>query len=260
MRARLWILAAVVTFGTLVAMSTTSWTATSTLLLVDERGTPAADAYVRYYYAGHLINLVHPVSYVARGSVITRADDGGRVTIPFRLQFRSPLPLSAPPSVFIADVFVPRLHNAFGPIAPQTMSRPGVFMVDERREHVTIFDVSQDPERWERSLWSLFDCIRSTVSGTGSRAPAAPDDARTAAYARELIGHLRRDYASFVDTYGRSVRARPLAPEWQSERERQLWRERIDVQLAREPLWGPYVERMWRQNLKELDRLERSLK
>ena len=44
-----------------------------------------------------------------------------------------------------------------------------------------------------------------------------------------------------------------------SERDRQLWEQQTEAQLAREPLWGPYFERTWRNNLTELASLEASL-
>ena len=61
--------------------------------------------YIRFHYDGHLINLVHPVSYIARGSVIVRSDADGLVRIPGRVHFRRPLPLSTPPSLFIDHVY-----------------------------------------------------------------------------------------------------------------------------------------------------------
>jgi hypothetical protein len=70
-RARRWILGAL---ALLVALGTLSYTPGVTLQFADERGAPAADAYVRYHYHGSLLNPVHPVTYVARGSVIARAD------------------------------------------------------------------------------------------------------------------------------------------------------------------------------------------
>ena len=62
----------------LLALATISWTLPATLTLTDEHGAPAAGAYVRYQYTGYLVNFVHPVSYVARGSAIVRADADGR--------------------------------------------------------------------------------------------------------------------------------------------------------------------------------------
>lgn len=256
-RARIW---AVVATVIVIPAATTSWTPGASWLLTDERGQPASDAYVRYHYTGNLLNFVHPLSYVAGGSVIIRADADGRVTIPGRVHFRRPLPLSTPPSVFIDHVFVPRLHNAFGPLAASTISRAGVFTIDEGRESVTIFDVSRDPEQWVMSLSSLLGCIRGTLSPIGSTAPAASDDGRTLAHARELIDHLRREYDAFLTRYGRVARQRPPAPQWGSERDRQEWQEQADAQLAREPLWGQYVQGTWRRNLEFLEALAASMK
>jgi len=123
-----------------------------------------------------------------------------------------------PPSLFVDHIVVPRLHNAFGPIAAG-MTRPRVFEVDGPRERVTAFDVSGDPDLWDRSLQALHECIWQTLSGT--LAPAAPDDPRTMSLVRELIEQLRRDYRALVDAHG--------------------------------PRLGPSHQRMWRGRLKQLD-------
>jgi hypothetical protein len=253
-RARAWLVVVVLA---LVATATVSWTSGTTIRFADEAGEPVSEAYVQHHYYGSLINPVHPVTYIARGSVIVRADAHGRASIPGRMHFRSPLPLSMPPRLFIDHVYLPRLHSAFGPIAEGTTSRPGVFAIDERREHVTVFDVSQDPDRWVNSLGYLFDCIRETLARDGS---LASGDTRTAAQARELIGHLRIEYAGFHARYSKSARVRPPAPQGGSQRDRQLWEEQTNAQLAAEPLWGPYVERTWRHKLTELATLEASLR
>ena len=146
---------------------------------MDEAGAPAST--VRSTWSTRYTR-----SYVARGSVILRADALGRVGIPGRLHVRRLLPLSFPPRLFIDQVYLPRFHNAFGPIVKGTASRPGVFAIDEHRHHVTVFDVSQDPDRWASSLHRLFECIRGTLSRDGSRSAASPGDTRTAAHAREL--------------------------------------------------------------------------
>jgi hypothetical protein len=256
-RATVWI---AVVLSAVIVMATVSWTSGATVRFTDDAGRPGSGAYVQYHYYGSRINPVHPVTYTARGSVIVRADAQGRARIPGRIHLRPPLPLSMPPRLFIDHVYLSQLHSAFGPIAEGTTSRPGVFTIDDGREHVTVFDVSQDPEGWARSLGYLFDCIRETLSRDGSMAPAASGDTRTAAYARELIGHLRIEYAAFLDRYGQTARGRPPAPQGGSERDRQLWMEQTDAQLAAEPLWGEYIERTWRHNLTELAALEASLK
>ena len=254
-RARVWI--AVVLLA-VVAMATVSWTSAATLRFTDEAGRPVPVAYVRYHYYGHRINPVHPVTYVARGSAIVRADADGRVTIPGRIHLRSLLQLSMPPRLFIDHVYLPPFHTAFGPIAEGTRSWPGVFIIDDGRQRVTVFDVSQDPDRWATSLSYLYDCIRETLSRDGSMAPAAAGDAQTAAHARELIGHLRIEYAAFLHRYGPMARRRPPEPQRGSQRDLELWREQTDAQLAREPLWGPYLQRMWRNNLVSLAAFEAS--
>jgi hypothetical protein len=256
-RALVWILGAL---ALLFVLATVSCTAPVVLRFTDEDGAPASDAYVQYHYEGELINLVHPVSYVHRGSAIVRADGDGRVTIPARLHIRNPLRLSGPPHVWIGFVVVPRLHNAFGPIAERTTSRSWVFQLDEGHRNVVVFDVSRDPERWELSLSYLFDCIRQTLSRGGSRAPAVPGDTRTIERGRELIDLLEREYAAFLAKYGNTQRARPVAGPGVTEAERQQWQAQLDAQLAREPTWGPFVERKWRYNWKEIEMIEESLK
>ena len=240
--------------------ATVSWTPGATLRLVDEAGAPASGAYVRFHYKGYLINPVHPVGYIARGSVVVRAGEDGIVRIPGRLHVRSPLPPSTPPKLFVDNVYVPRLHNAFGPVADGTISRPGVFAVDERREHLTVADVSEDPDRWAFSLSELFWSIRETVPRNPLGTSADPGDTATLAHAREMIGHLRAEYAAFLARHGQTVRARPSEPVGGSARDLDAWRARTDEMLAREPRWGPYFERMWRSNLAEMDAFDASLR
>jgi hypothetical protein len=257
-RLRTWIAAVL---AALLVTTTTSWTRATTILLTDERGAPASDAYVSYHYEGSVFNFVHPITYVARGSTIVRTKADGKVAIPFRVHFRPPLLFTLPPSAFVDCVVVPPLHSTFGPLGQYSSSRPGVFAIDDRWEHVTIFDASQDPELWVASLDKLYDCIRRTVTGAGwEEMAAAPDDTVTRAHARELIDHLRREYAAFLQAYGERARPRNSPSAWFSEQQRQEWQERMDADLAREPVWGPYVERMWRGNLDELARLEALLK
>lgn len=256
-RARTWIAAVL---AALLVTTTTSWTRESSIVLTDEQGTPASDAYVRYYYEADILNFVDSLSRVTRGSAIVRADAEGSVTIPFSLHFRNPLRFSMPPSLYIDCIIVPRLHNTFGPVGKYSTSRPGIVTIDAERHHITVFDQSDDPERWVANLRNMHGCISDTISRVGSRAPAAPGDTVTLGYARELIGHLRRDYAAFLERYGEiPLVRRPSPPEGQSESERKVWQAEADAPLAREPRWGQYV-RMWRQELKTLDQWEASLK
>jgi hypothetical protein len=242
-----------------LATASLSWTRSATLRLVDGDGAPVAGAFVRFHYTGYLVNPVHPVSYIARGSAIVRTGADGTVRIPGRLHVRSPLPPSTPPHLWIDQIYAPRQHNAFGPLGEWTTSRPGVFLVDARRERVTVADVSGDPDRWAFSLGELFWSIRETIPRDPPGASADPGDAATLGNAREQVRHLRAEYAAFLARHGRTPRARPPEPQGGSPQELAAWRERTDAQLAAEPLWGPYFERMWRFNLRELEALEASL-
>ena len=220
-----------------LAVSSVSWTSPVSLRLADESGQPATDAYVVFHYYGHVINPVHSVTYVARTRAIVKATSDGTVNIPARVHIRRPLPLFTPPAAFIDFVYVPRLHNAFGPVAEQTMSRAGVFTIAENRDGVMIADVSGSPERWERSIHQLYDCIRDTLTPSGSSVASPPRDPATAAHVRELIVHLRREHAAFLETYRDVARQQPP-----------------------ESMWGQYVERMWKRNLEEVARFESILR
>jgi hypothetical protein len=174
-----------------------SWTPSVVLSIAGEDGAPAADAYVRYYYAGRLLNFVHPVTYVARGSVITRSDATGRVSIPGRWHVRAPFPISTAPELFIAGIYVPRLHNAFGPVARLTQSRPGVFTIDDRRERITVSDATVSIERWEASVRSLSDWVRDVTSPISSTSATA-GDRETMAHVTALERHLQMEQAALA--------------------------------------------------------------
>ena len=234
-----------------LAASSMSWTLPTTITVVDEDGAPASDAYVRYHYDGNVLNFVHPITYTGRGSVITRADAHGRLHIPFQIHFRWPLPLSTPPELRIDHIVVPRLHNTFGLLPKGATS--DVVRIEGPPDRITVLDVSGEPELWARSLRNLQYCIRSTLKGP------IVDPEQTTAHLRELIAHLRRDYQALLDAHGQRRRSRPEPPQGQSEAERQEWAKRVDAQIAREPLWGPYLERMWRGELEALDQLGRTL-
>jgi hypothetical protein len=63
-----------------------------------------------------------------------------------------------------------------------------------------------------------------------------------------------------LERYGATARARPDRPAGLSSAELEAWQKQIDAQLAREPSWGVYLERIWSRNLKQLDEFESSLK
>ena len=240
----------------LLAAASISWSPEVTVHLRDAAGAPASGAYVRYHYEGSILNFVDSLDYVARGSVVTRADAEGRAIVPGRLHVRSPLRLTLPPRVFVDRVYVPRLHNAVGPIPPFSLTQPGVVEV-EPGYRVTMYDVSGDPVLWERSLDQLYDFIRGSIEG---RAPMADPRDGSAALVRELIDHLRAEQAALLARHRDARRVRPDEPPWVTPEQRAEWREQVDANLAREPLWGPVIERTRDRRLEQLERLEARLR
>jgi hypothetical protein len=242
----------------LVVLASVSWSLPRTLVIIDEQGAPAAGAYVRFHYEGNILNFVHPLSYIGRGSQIIRADDEGRAIIPGRLHLRRPLPVSTPPAVYIDHIYVPRLHNAFGAVTPLSNAREGVFAVDEDEGRVTVSNVAESPERWERSLAYLFDAIRETASG--SREAAEADDRRTRQHALELIGQLRAEHQAFLARFGATERPRLEAAPGGLAAERAAWQQKLDEEWTRQPLWGPFFVETWTRRLEELESVEARLR
>lgn len=238
----------------LLAAASVSWSPAATLHITDAAGAPVAGAYVRYHYDTSILNLVDSLDRVARGSTIVRADADGTATIGGRLHLRAPWPITTPPRVFVDHVYASRLHNASGPIPLRYGAHQAPLFRLEDGGRLRLVDASLDPALWERSLHELHACIRETVDGREKMAD--PDDAGTVRHARELIAHLRAEYAAFLDRHGETPRSRPAPPAWASAEERAVWSTRVDENLAREPRWGPFVERTWERRVKELDRFE----
>jgi hypothetical protein len=243
-RAILWLSVVV---AIVMVTATASWTPRATLRFSDARQSPASRAYIGYHYAGSLISPVHSVTYESDPLVIVRAGADGQVTVPGRFHLRPVFPLSTPPGLVVDYVYVPQQHNAFGPVGEFTESRDGVFAVNADRTAVTVFDVSADPERWETALRVLLQFAREALES-----PAGLTSGR------ELAAHVKREYAALQERHGHSRRLPPAVPAWLSPAERARWQASVDAHLAREPLWGPYLERMWRDHLDALARLERA--
>lgn len=241
----------------LLAAASVSWSPAVTLQITDAAGEPAPGAYVRYHYDTSILNFVDSLDRVARGSAFVRADADGTAAIPWRLHLRAPWPPTTPPEVFVDHVYVPRLHNASGPIPLRYGPHQApLFQVDDAGR-VRLLDASQDPELWERSLDELYDCIREAAEGRERMAD--PGDG-SGAQVSELIRHFREEYAALLARYGDARRQRPAVPAGMSPEDAAEWTRRTDALLAREPLWGPRLERFWIPRLKRLEQLEGSLR
>jgi hypothetical protein len=221
-------------------------------LLVDLRGEPLQGAFVAYYWKGYRFNLVDSITYQRPGTIL-RTDSEGRFRIRGFVHLHRPLDSRLSP--WITLVYVPRLHHAFGPLASATESIPGRVEIDREGTLVraALADLSEDPDRWSRSMELLYSLIAYDLD------PDPGDYKASASVRRELAGHLVLDYAAFVQRHASTPRSidpdsaaylDTLSPE---EREERLTARR--VQLEREPLWGQWMERLWDDKLQQLGEL-----
>lgn len=220
--------------------------------LVDVRGEPLAGAYVAYYWKGYRFNFVDSITYERPGTIL-RTDAKGRYRIRGFVHLHRPLDSRL--STFIALVYVPELHHAFGPLARQTESIPGRVEIDRDVAATTLAELTDDPAHWSRSMSSLYSLIACELGPekTRYRVPAS--------VRRELAIHLLQDYAAFMERHASTPReidpdsAASLAYLSPAEREERLetWRARIE----REPFWGQWMARMWDDNVRFLRRLAR---
>lgn len=208
----------------LLTAASVSWSPAVTLQISDTTGEPAAGAYVRYHYDTSILNFVDSLDRVARGSAIVRANADGAATIPGRLHVRAPWPVTTPPEVVVDHVYVPRLHNASGPIPLRYLPQQAPLFRAEAGGRVRLVDASRDPALRERSLRELYDCVHEATEG---RERLADSGDGSAARVRELIGHFRREYAGLLAHVGEARR--------------------------------PRLERFWSGRLKRLEQLERVL-
>lgn len=212
-----------------------------TFTLRSATGAPIAEAHLGYYHASAVFDLVDSRSRYHPGRLV-RADARGEVRIPRRLAVKRPL--DGQPALRVTLVYVPALHNALGPLTP-----PG----EQPRQTLSFEDLSGDPERWHRSLERLYSAVRFDAWPDGSREGfryfvATRDELEP------LVRAVEEEYAALHERYGSTPRPRP-APErqpWESEAEHEARLARLAEQRAREPLWGPHLERLWSQRLRAL--------
>lgn len=218
--------------------------------LVDLQGAPLEGAYVAYYWKGYRFNFVDSITYQRPGAVL-RTDARGRLRIRGFVHLHPPLDSRLSP--WIALVYAPRLHHAFGPLAQGTDSVPGRVEIDRdgTRVRAALADLTEQPDRWSRSLDSLYSLIVYDLD---------PENDKYRVYAsmrRELASRLVADYSAFLQRHASTPRsvdpdsAVYLATLSPAEREERLknWQE----ELEREPLWGPWMERLWSDKLKWLE-------
>jgi hypothetical protein len=229
-------------------------TPSRTIELVDNGGAAAHPSYVAYEYLGFRPNPVHPVTYRARPLALAKSDAAGRVLIPTAIHLHAPFPVKTHPSLRIAFVYVPRLHNGWGQLNDGSPSRADIFTISEPGRRAIVHDLSDRPALWEGTLRNLGSIIQQIVSrSTGERQDLDPV---TTAHTIELIDHFRSEYDAFLARYRDIERTRPEMPahiRWSSAGEQRRWTEMIDADLTREPRWGSLITRLFADELKVLE-------
>jgi hypothetical protein len=246
----------------LLAAASVSVNMPRTFEVVDGAGVPLDPAYIVYSRIGSRLNPVHPVTYRASELVLERSDRTGRITIPAAVNVHLPFPIETHSSPWIELVYVPQMHNAWGQFNKGSPSRPNVFEIDAGRRRGIASDLSGDPGLWQGTLSNLSSVIQRLVSRPG-KAPLRETDPASAALARELTGHFRREYDAFLARYGNVARPRPSMPPFlsgSSDEEKRRWSESVETDLAREPRWGIVITRLFKDELKLFAEYEAQLR
>ena len=220
--------------------------------LVGEPEAALDPIYVAYEFLGYRPNFVHPVTYRARPLAVARNESPGRVIIPAAFHLHAPFPAKTHPSLRIALIYVPRLHNAWGQLNDSSPSRAGIFTVTAPGRRAIVSDLSDRPELWEGTLRNLASSIQQLAARTTGEPRLADVDAVTAARTIELIDHFRGEYDAFLARYRDVERARPEMPahvRWAPAEEQQRWTAMIDADLARQPRWGSLIVRLFADEL-----------
>jgi hypothetical protein len=218
----------------LLAAASVAYTPPRLLTLRRMSGEPLAEAYLGYYHASSVFNFTDSLSRYHAGRLV-RADAQGRVRIPRRIAFKRPLDSS--PELRVKFVYVPELHNALEPAISESDTDPRTLSFE---------DLSGDPERWHRSLQKLHSAVRFEAWPDRSQ-----DLFRYFATTREqiepLVRAVEREYADLHERHRDAPRLLPAIerPPWESEADHEKRLAQLAKQLEREPLWGPYLERLW---------------
>jgi len=214
-------------------------------------GRPISEASVGYYYASSIFNFVDSLSRYHPGGLVA-PDADGVVRIPARIAWKRPL--DSQPKVRVKFIYVPELHNAVQ-MGPDAGSLPGVVDIDAEHRRMVFYDVSGDPELWHRSLGNLHATVRFDLWPDASGRPSRYVVASRAQLA-PLVSAVEHEYAALRERYRDAPRTLPPEAEiaWWPREEREQRLAEIRARLEREPLWGPYLERLWARDVASLRR------
>jgi len=218
-----------------------------TIHIVGTEGAPV-EAWAAYHYHGYRFGLVESLSYTRTG-VIVRTDSNGRLRLPGTIYLR--LPIDGWLRHRIDLLYAPGLHAAVPyPLAAEPS--PRTFRRSENGNTIFLDDRTGDPELWMRGFDRLFAFVRYDLIGGWQREVAASPQTVDA-----LAGQVIADYRTFIDRHADTSRSAPTIGmahlQYLPAAERDPILARIRNDLAREPLWGPYVERVWGKRIAELE-------
>jgi hypothetical protein len=232
----------------LVAASV-SYTSGYTLDLVDRDGRPVT-GYALYNHQGSWVNPVHPVSYNATRLTVVRSDDNGRLTIPAAFHLHWPFPLQTHPRLRVQLIYVPRMHNTWTRIIERSPSSEAGIWQMTTDSRATVFDVSDRPELWQKTLSDLSFFMRDAIRDV---------DHSRAGPLLELIGHFRAEYNAFLVRHNDAPRPLPPMPQLLTEEEKRRWRAMVDTELTRRPTWGMEIRRLYADEISNLADVEATL-
>lgn len=219
-----------------------------TVRIVGPDGTPV-EAWAAYHYDGYRFGLVETLTYTRAGA-IARPDPDGNLHLPGRIYLR--LPIDGWLGHRIDLLYAPNLHAAISyPLAADPSSRS--FSRSDDGGTISLADRTDDPEMWMRDFDTLFAFVRYDLLGGWQRKIAAGP---------QEVDHIARqvidDYRAFLEHHAATPRATPTIGmeylQYLPEAEREVTLARVREGLAREPLWGPHVERTWDKRIAELER------
>ena len=219
-----------------------------TVRVVGPDGAPV-EAWAAYHYTGYRFNFVDSIQYSRTGAIV-KSDADGELRLAGKIYWRFPFDGWLGHRVDL--LYAPALHSAIQyPLAADPFPR----LFGRSGDGKTLFPVDQtdDPEMWGRSLDGLYSFVRYDLMSEPTRKVYV-----TRATVDTLARQAVADYRAFVKTHAATPRAVPtMGMDWlqyQTEAEREATLARIREDLAREPLWGPYLEQSWGKKIAELER------
>jgi hypothetical protein len=239
-RRRRLAVAALVAAAALAAATQVHVTLPRTLLLVGPDGKPLAEAWVGYHFRGHRFATVQSNTWDRPGE-LARTEDG-EMALPLRVHLRS-WPLATGPEPVIDLVYVPRLHNATGPLGDD--GRAGRVTVNGDR--LVVADLGNDPEAWLASLQMLYGFVAYEVlaEGDGPWSHVRPGTVT------DLANALAAESLAFRRQWGSVARGPAHAPPHleAGSAERTAWEMGSAAELAGAPLWGDRLGARWHEDL-----------